>query len=369
MNCPFCEHTETKVIDKRTSEAKTNRRRRECLKCHKRFTTYEKVDNLLAKVRKRDGKEVDFDQIKIMNAIWKAAQSVGGTDRDMAKALSDKVVAVLEEKFGGTTIPTVEQIQDIVEKVLVENGHYKTAKAYILYRKQHEKIRETKTLMVDVNNTIGEYLNQTDWIKVEVTAVNDKNVTLHVIGQFKNGTTPTPMDMTVNVQTGNANSSEAFGVGGFGSFLLLAGNLSAGDNVITSSSETLKINETTTRTYLGASRTVNIINFTMQQEAFGVEYLVVYDQASGVLLEADISENIPYYGTMQVSLSATETNIFATGTMGWLQDNMFYVIIAIVFIILIIIAGVAFSRRRKPPATQPPTQTTPTTTTQSAYKT
>lgn len=206
-------------------------------------------------------------------------------------------------------------------------------------------------------------LNQTDWIKVEVTAVNGKNVTLHLTGQFKNGTAPTPMDMIVNVQTGDANSSEAFGVGGFGSFLLLAGNLSAGDNVVTSSSETLQINETTPRTILGAIRTVNIINFTMQQEAFDIEYIVVYDQASGVLLEADISESLPYYGTMHVSLSVTETNIYSTGAMGWLQDNIFYIIIAIVFIILIIVAGVALSRSRKPPTTEPPPKPTPPTST------
>jgi len=163
MNCPFCSNIETKVLDKRVSDPKANRRRRECLKCHKRFTTYEKVDKLITKVRKRDGTEVDFEQERITGAIWKAAQSVGGTDKEMAKTLSNKVVDALEERFGGTTTPTVEQIQDIVERVLVDNGHYKTSKAYILYRKQHEKIRETKTLMVDVNNTIGEYLDQTDW--------------------------------------------------------------------------------------------------------------------------------------------------------------------------------------------------------------
>ncbi len=150
-------------MDKRVSDDKVNRRRRECTKCGKRFTTYERVTGLITKVKKRNGRVVDFNQDKITSAIWAAAQAVGGTDKELAKVLSDKVVSVLEEKFGGVTVPTVEQIQDIVEKVLVESGHYKTAKAYILYRKQHEKIRETKTLLLDVNNTIGEYLNQTDW--------------------------------------------------------------------------------------------------------------------------------------------------------------------------------------------------------------
>ncbi len=185
MNCPFCGGKETKVVDKRTSEEKANRRRRECLGCHKRFTTYEKVENLMTKVRKRDGTEVDFEQDRITKAIWKAAQSVGGTDKTMAKTLSDKVVSVLEETFGGTTVPTVEQIQDVVERVLVDNGHYKTAKAYIIYRKQHEKIRDTKTLMVDVNNTIGEYLDQTDWRVKENSneAFSFSGLLLHTAGK------------------------------------------------------------------------------------------------------------------------------------------------------------------------------------------
>ncbi len=163
MKCPFCHHPETKVLDKRETPDRTNRRRRECTKCGRRFTTYEKVSGLITKVKKRDGRTVNFNQEKITKAIWAAAQAVGGTDEELAKSLSDKVVATLEDKFGGVTIPTVEQVQDIVEKVLVENGHYKTAKAYILYREKHKKIRETKNLMIDVNSTIGEYLNQTDW--------------------------------------------------------------------------------------------------------------------------------------------------------------------------------------------------------------
>lgn len=164
MKCPFCNSEETKVVDKREADnQKSNRRRRECLKCGKRFTTYEKISGLLTKIKKRDGKKVDFDQEKITKAIWKAAQEVGGKDRDTAKNLSDKVVQTLEEKFSGYTTPTIEQIQDIVEKVLVESGHYKTAKAYIIYRTQHRKLRETQSTFVDVKNTISSYLDRKDW--------------------------------------------------------------------------------------------------------------------------------------------------------------------------------------------------------------
>jgi ribonucleoside-triphosphate reductase len=117
----------------------------------------------ITKIRKRDGRIVEFAKEKITNAIFNAAKSVGGKDKTIAKTLTDKVVAVLEFKYDKGQIPSVEEVQDIVEKVLIKNGHAKTAKAYILYRHQHEKIRETKDTLIDVQNTISEYLDQLDW--------------------------------------------------------------------------------------------------------------------------------------------------------------------------------------------------------------
>ncbi|HHF58989.1 MAG TPA: ribonucleoside-diphosphate reductase, adenosylcobalamin-dependent, partial [Thermoplasmatales archaeon] len=98
----------------------------------------------IKKIEKRDGRIVDFDQEKITNAIFKAAQAVGGKDRERAKYLSDQVVKELEKKYGERRIPTVEEIQDIVEKILIEHGHARTAKAYILYRQKKAEIREEK---------------------------------------------------------------------------------------------------------------------------------------------------------------------------------------------------------------------------------
>ncbi|MEM3571139.1 MAG: vitamin B12-dependent ribonucleotide reductase [Candidatus Bathyarchaeia archaeon] len=100
-------------------------------------------------VRKRDGSIVDFDKEKIANAIFKAAQAVGGSDRKRAEELADIVVKILEEKFGNGNIPSVEDIQDVVEKVLIEEGHAKTAKAYILYRQKRKEIREAKHYLFD----------------------------------------------------------------------------------------------------------------------------------------------------------------------------------------------------------------------------
>lgn len=113
-------------------------------------------------MRKRDGRIVDFDQEKITQAIWKAARSIGGRNKELARRLSDKVVDVLEEKYGGE-IPSVEDIQDVVEKVLIEEGHVKTAKSYILYRKQREDMRKIKSTFLEVEKLVSDYLNQIDW--------------------------------------------------------------------------------------------------------------------------------------------------------------------------------------------------------------
>ena len=99
------------------------------------------------KIKKRDGSVAAFDQGKITSAVFKAAQAVGGTDHAMAEKLSDKVVALLEEKYDGHTVPSVEEVQDFVEKVLIEEGHAKTAKAYILYRQKRAELRRAKSII------------------------------------------------------------------------------------------------------------------------------------------------------------------------------------------------------------------------------
>ncbi|MCM8762283.1 MAG: ATP cone domain-containing protein, partial [Candidatus Omnitrophica bacterium] len=94
-------------------------------------------------VRKRDGRVVPFDKQKIADAIFKAAQSVGGQDRYLAEDLAEVVRIYLEKKYKGD-IPSVEEIQDIVERVLIKTGHAKTAKAYILYRQRRARARQIR---------------------------------------------------------------------------------------------------------------------------------------------------------------------------------------------------------------------------------
>ncbi|MDI6798701.1 MAG: vitamin B12-dependent ribonucleotide reductase [Candidatus Aenigmarchaeota archaeon] len=102
---------------------------------------------MISQIKKRDGRVVDFDKEKITNAIFKAAQSVGGKDRELAERLASQVVEILEKQLKPGETPTVEQVQDIVEKILVENGHYKTAKAYILHRQKRAEVRRAKALL------------------------------------------------------------------------------------------------------------------------------------------------------------------------------------------------------------------------------
>jgi anaerobic ribonucleoside-triphosphate reductase len=113
-------------------------------------------------VRKRDGKLEPFDPERITNAIWKAAKAVGGSDRQQAKKLTDDVLAELKSRFGDDGCPTVEEIQDLVEKMLIENGHAQTAKAYILYRKQHQDMRELAALLSSAD-LVDQYLEIEDW--------------------------------------------------------------------------------------------------------------------------------------------------------------------------------------------------------------
>ncbi|MCG4584687.1 ATP cone domain-containing protein, partial [Anaerosalibacter bizertensis] len=104
---------------------------------------------MITKIKKRDGREVPFNIEKIANAIFKAAEAVGGQDYNTALKLAEEVTLYLEDNFKGE-IPEVEDIQDGVEKILIESGHARTAKEYILYRSERNKAREMNTRLMKV---------------------------------------------------------------------------------------------------------------------------------------------------------------------------------------------------------------------------
>lgn len=113
---------------------------------------------MFTKIKKRDGREAQFDESKITEAIYKAAKSVGGADKQLAMELTLEVLRFLKQKYNGG-IFGVEDVQDAVEKILIEKGHAKTAKAYIVYRYKRTRMRDAKS---DLMDAVGEILVETN---------------------------------------------------------------------------------------------------------------------------------------------------------------------------------------------------------------
>jgi len=133
---------------------------------------------------KRDGRIDDFDVNKIAAAIYKAAIAAGGHDKIRAFELAKMVADKLSQKFPAGKSPTIEDIQDTVEKILIENRHAKTAKAYILYRDRRKNVRETKALIAATVGMFTDYLTETDWNVKE-------NANIYTIFSYQSQTTDT----------------------------------------------------------------------------------------------------------------------------------------------------------------------------------
>ena len=117
---------------------------------------------MITRIIKRDGRIEAFNQHKIAHAIFKAATACGGSDYERAEEVGGQVVDLLQSSFKDNS-PDVEAIQDLVEKVLIENGHAKTAKAYILYRQKRKSTREMEALIGATCGMFSDYLGDKDW--------------------------------------------------------------------------------------------------------------------------------------------------------------------------------------------------------------
>ena len=145
----------------------------------KSFLGTDKEDNsamFIKHVVKRSGEIGDYDRSKINTAIGKAVTAVEKRPNpDKAEFLTQKTEEKLRLMMAGrhkNSIPAIEEIQDIVETVLIEENEVQVAKAYILYRAKHEAMRDAKSLMLDINSTMGQYLSQSDWRVKENANVN-----------------------------------------------------------------------------------------------------------------------------------------------------------------------------------------------------
>ncbi|MCY7388622.1 MAG: ribonucleoside triphosphate reductase, partial [Burkholderiales bacterium] len=116
---------------------------------------------VLTRVAKRSGSTVPFDSRKIMRAILMAGRATGEFGQHEADDVAGEVTRTLIERMAASI--SVENIQDIVERQLVEQGFFTTARAYIVYREQHRKLRRDRECVVDVGTSVNEYLQQLDW--------------------------------------------------------------------------------------------------------------------------------------------------------------------------------------------------------------
>ncbi len=117
----------------------------------------------LTEVIKRDGEKHAFDASKIAMAITRAGEATNEFGSDEAWLLTRQVIKVLKHKFAFGMIPAIEQIQDVVEQVLISSNYYKTARSYIVYREQRDKMRKDKHAAIDAITSINEYLDRSDW--------------------------------------------------------------------------------------------------------------------------------------------------------------------------------------------------------------
>ena len=148
MKCPFCSHTEDKVIDSRSSnEDKSVRRRRECMKCKKRFTTYEYIEEVPLMVIKKDGRREAFDRNKIISGILKACEKrpVG---MEKVEAVVDRVEKELQKSFDKEVKAQVvgELVMDYLHK-LDEVAYVRFASVYRQFKDINHFMKELKDLL------------------------------------------------------------------------------------------------------------------------------------------------------------------------------------------------------------------------------
>ncbi|MCG6861347.1 MAG: ribonucleoside triphosphate reductase [Chromatiaceae bacterium] len=125
--------------------------------------TVSRLATLPTRVRKRNGVEVSFDARKIESAILRAGQASGEFGDLEATGLTTQVIKVISHRLGRGRVPDIEGIQDVVEQTLIAANHFETARAYIVYREQHSRLREDRRALVDVTESVNEYLDRSDW--------------------------------------------------------------------------------------------------------------------------------------------------------------------------------------------------------------
>jgi transcriptional repressor NrdR len=155
MRCPFCENLDTRVIDSRpTEEGHAIRRRRECDNCNKRFTTYEKVEEMIFMVIKKDGSREAFDRSKVMNGIIKACEK-----RPVSIASIEKIVDDIERGLNNMMEKEVES--KLIGEVIMEHLKELDEVAYVRFASVYRQFKDVNTFVAEIEKLLGkEKLNE-----------------------------------------------------------------------------------------------------------------------------------------------------------------------------------------------------------------
>lgn len=149
MKCPYCEFEESKVVDSRpTDEGEAIRRRRECLKCNKRFTTYEKVESIPLMVVKKDGSRQMFDTHKLLNGIVRACEKRPVSMRDMERIASD-IEATVQNQLQREV--STQEIGEMVMEQLKELDEV----AYVRFASVYRQFKDINTFVEEVNKLLN----------------------------------------------------------------------------------------------------------------------------------------------------------------------------------------------------------------------
>ena len=149
MKCPFCLHDEDKVIDSRSSnEGKSVRRRRECTKCKKRFTTYEYVEEVPLMVIKKDGRRESFDRNKIISGILKACEK-RPVSMEKVEAVVDRVEKELQKSFDK------EVKAQVVGELVMEHLHKLDEVAYVRFASVYRQFKDINQFMKELKDLLS----------------------------------------------------------------------------------------------------------------------------------------------------------------------------------------------------------------------
>ncbi|MFC2149806.1 transcriptional regulator NrdR [Candidatus Auribacterota bacterium] len=148
MNCPYCNHPEDKVVDSRSSQdGWAIRRRRECLKCERRFTTYERIEEISLKVKKKDKRREDYDRNKILNGIMKACEKRPVSVDDIEKAVDEIEMELMKAHDNEADSDEVGELVMRKLKKLDEVAYIRFASVYRQFRDVNEFMNEVKNLL------------------------------------------------------------------------------------------------------------------------------------------------------------------------------------------------------------------------------